>query len=94
MNTTPDPTNGAAVIRCHKCGTPVVVPDGEAGREQARPFVRLRCSNLACGYVDWYSQSECEETAGPAETSQHGHGGVWIHDSLLGLSFKDPTGRA
>ncbi len=93
MNTTPDPTNGAAVIRCHKCGTPVVVPDGEAGREQARPFVRLRCSNLACGYVDWYSQSECEETAGP-ETSQHGHGGVWIHDSLLGLSFKDPTGRA
>jgi hypothetical protein len=51
-------------------------------------FVRLRCGSTACGHVGWYKHEELERPA-VSLPDPTGTGEVWVHDALLGISFKD-----
>ena len=51
-------------------------------------FIRLACTSAGCGHVDWYkgvaltpqNVASIEPSGEPGE--------VWIHDVILGLSFR------
>jgi hypothetical protein len=55
-------------------------------------FVRLSCSESLCGHIDWYKEAEFESSAA-ALNVLGGTGEVWIHDIILGLSFKQTDDR-
>jgi len=80
-------------VLCHGCGSPIQGNDQAAFLDSIRQFVRMRCLNPQCGRTEWYEEAEFERTASPTTAAPEGVGEVWIHDLLLGLSFRDPNGR-
>jgi hypothetical protein len=84
-----------AFVLCHGCGSPIHVNDQAAYLDSIRHFVRLRCVNPSCGRVDWFEEVDfVTESTAEATAAPEGAGEVWVHDLLLGLSFRDPNGRA
>jgi hypothetical protein len=78
---------------CHVCKSPIDTSDQAAFVDRISRFVRLRCIQPDCLHVDWYNESEIEiPLDANSQTDDQSH--VWIHDLLLGVSFRDPGGRA
>ena len=52
-------------------------------------FVRLRCAAPDCGHEDWYKEPVFQPAARVVRRApEEGPGEVWVHDVMLGLSFK------
>jgi hypothetical protein len=71
-----------------------------AGRQPLKvlSFVpMILCTASGCGHEDWYSNLVIVEAPTFAsstltQTNPEGPGEVWIHDAMLGLSFRVETG--
>ena len=51
-------------------------------------FMRLACTSADCGHVDWYKGVvPTPQNVDSSEPSGE-PGEVWIHDVILGLSFR------
>jgi hypothetical protein len=48
----------------------------------------LRCTAADCGHEDWYKDPVLTQTPSIAQPVPEGPGEVWIHDVILGLSFR------
>ena len=79
--------------RCRKCEQPIAFYTDDAPLDRFGQFVRLSCSEPRCGHVDWYKEVQFESTVALFSTSPDGVGEVWVHDIILGLSFKQTDDR-
>jgi len=77
---------------CHVCKCQIDVIDQAAFVDRIIHFVRLRCIQPDCLHLDWYDKSEIDIPQ-DAKTEADNQSHVWIHDLLLGVSFRDPDGR-
>jgi hypothetical protein len=93
VDNTKDSPRETGFVLCHGCGSPIHGNDQEAYLDSIRQFVRMRCGNPQCGRTEWYEEAEFEQTIPSTISTPEGGGEVWIHDLLLGLSFRDPSGR-
>lgn len=87
-------TEDASLPRCRKCQKTLDFQIDEAPLDRFGQFIRLRCSEVLCGHVDWYKEVEFESTAGSFRASPDDTSEVWVHDIVLGLSFKQTDDRA
>jgi len=78
---------------CRECKSAIDITDQAAFVDRISHFLRLRCVQPGCLHVDWYKESEIETPLG-AESGSDDESHVWVHDLLLGVSFRDPGGRA
>ena len=81
--------------RCRKCQNPINPESEDDVLDRFGDFFRLRCTSAACGHIDWYRGvkfAPVEKTTIPAlakpSSAAQEPGEVWIHDVVLGLSFK------
>lgn len=79
---------------CHQCSNSIDISDQAAFVDRFKHFIRLRCVQPDCLSVDWYTDSEIESPTCAESDSNHQESHVWVHDLLLGVSFRDPGGRA
>jgi hypothetical protein len=93
VDNTKDSPRETGFVLCHGCGSPIHGDDQAAFLDSIRQFVRMRCGNPQCGRTEWYEESEFEQSTADAPSTSGPGGEVWIHDLLLGLSFRDPHGR-
>jgi len=79
--------SASAPTLCRKCRQSIVAHSETDFLDRFSNFVRLRCTVPECGHEDWYRDVQVnEEKQAPATNS--GPGEVWIHDVMLGLSFR------
>ncbi len=77
---------------CRKCRKPMQYHVEDTPLDRFGQFVRLSCNEPHCGHVDWYKEAEFKSVA--AGFSVAGSPGeVWVHDIILGLSFKQTDDR-
>jgi hypothetical protein len=76
-----------ASTRCRKCKGLIDVRSEEDALDHFGSFFRLRCTAAECGHVDWYKGISVVPPANAPAAPQNG-GEVWVHDVILGLSFK------
>ncbi|HWS17490.1 MAG TPA: hypothetical protein VN223_05725 [Candidatus Elarobacter sp.] len=93
QNTCSDPATPA----CRKCREILDPRREEDILDEFGVFVRLLCTASGCGHEDWYSNLvivEAPAFASPTltQTNPEDPGEVWIHDVMLGLSFRVETG--
>ena len=82
--------------RCRKCQNPISPETEDDVLDSFGDFFRLRCTSPACGHIDWYrgvkfTAGAMPTTASPAKPAilaAQEPGDVWVHDVVLGLSFK------
>src|ERR1043166_3263174 len=82
--------------RCRKCQNPITPASEDDVLEKFGDFFRLRCTSDACGHIDWYRGVKFAPVEKTKETlflkppgpGAQELGEVWIHDVVLGLSFK------
>jgi hypothetical protein len=79
---------------CRKCHQPVEPQSEEELLDKFGGFVRLRCHGVECGHEDWYKEPVLVAAPRIAEPIPEGAGEVWIHDVILGLSFKAENGTS
>jgi hypothetical protein len=88
-----DPCSDPDTPVCRKCRQILGPRHEENVIDEFGGFVRLLCTASGCGHEDWYNNLMIVEA--PAlvqptiiQTDSEGMGEVWIHDVLLGLSFR------
>ena len=74
-------------VLCHLCQQEISLDEWRLFLDRGHYPVRLRCTHPECGFVDDYNEYEFHVRTGKRAPEQ-GPGEVWIHDVLLGLSFK------
>ncbi len=78
---------------CRKCHQPVEPQSEEELLDKFGGFVRLRCHAAECGHEDWYKEPVLIVPPRAAQQAvPEGAGEVWIHDVILGLSFRAENG--
>jgi len=83
----------ASPPRCRKCRKPLEFHAGETPLDRFGQFIRLGCAETMCGHVDWYKEAEFPPAARPSSAPADGMAEVWVHDIILGLSFKQTDDR-
>jgi hypothetical protein len=74
-------------LRCRKCQVPLELHSEEDIIDKFGVFARVGCTAPACGHIDWYK--DVAFVALPSDPlPDDGPGEIWIHDVILGLSFK------
>lgn len=77
---------------CRKCHEFIYHRTEDDVLETFGTFVRLRCTAAGCGHADWYREMVIVQASGAAPPQVEGQGEVWIHDVMLGLSFRAEEG--
>jgi len=75
-------------VLCRKCRKPIDPRSEGDVLDKFGSFIRLACTTADCGHVDWYKGVVLAPEGvvpGPASDEP---GEVWIHDVILGLSFR------
>jgi len=93
VNNNQDPPQETAIVLCHACGSPIHLADQAASQESMGNFVRLRCMNPQCGHTEWYEESDFERDPTTTDPQAENGGEVWVHDLLLGLTFRAHNGK-
>ncbi len=88
MNNSQNSSLETAIVLCRACGSPIHHNNEDAFLESFRELVQLRCVNPQCGHTGWYDETDFERDTTPAIIEAEGVGEVWVHDLLLGLSFR------
>lgn len=78
----------SATLECRKCHEVIELRSEDDVLDKFGGFVRLRCNATDCGNEDWYKKPVFTETPSIAQPVPQGPGEVWIHDVILGLSFR------
>ncbi len=86
--TDPNSPKAFAAPRCRGCQKAIEPRTEDDVLDQYGSFFRLRCTAADCGHIDWYKDVTFSPTTGVADPEVEGPGEVWIHDVMLGLSFK------
>jgi hypothetical protein len=73
---------------CRKCQQMIDPRSEDDFLDRFGTFVRLRCTSADCVHEDWYKDPVLTETPSFAQPAPEGPGEVWIHDVILGLSFR------
>jgi hypothetical protein len=73
---------------CRKCHQDIQPRSEDELLDKFGGFVRLRCNAANCGHEDWYKEPVLIAAPIFAQPAPEGPGEVWIHDVMLGLSFK------
>lgn len=74
-------------LRCRKCQAPIELRSENDIIDKFGAFARVGCSGPECGHIDWYK--DVAFLAPVSDSLPHdGPGEIWIHDVILGLSFK------
>jgi hypothetical protein len=89
LNVTTNQENLSASVPtlCRKCRQSIVAHSETDFLDKFSNFVRLRCTAPECGHEDWYMDVQLNEEK-HAPTADTGSGEVWVHDAMLGLSFR------
>jgi len=83
----------ASSPRCRKCKSALEFHIDETPLDRFGQFVRVGCAEPHCGHVDWYKEAEFASAARSSNALSDGTGEVWVHDIILGLSFKQTDDR-
>ena len=78
----------AASPFCRRCHQPIDLQSADDCLDKFGNFFRLRCSVPECGHVDWYKDVKPPQPVTFTPEIIEGPGEVWIHDVILGLSFR------
>jgi hypothetical protein len=73
---------------CRRCHQDIDIRSEDELLDKFGGFVRLHCHAADCGHEDWYKEPVLILPPILAEPAPQGPGEVWIHDVMLGLSFK------
>jgi len=73
---------------CRKCQQTIDPRSEDEFLDKFGSFARLRCTATDCGHEDWYKDPVLTLTPSVAQPVPEGPGEVWIHDVILGLSFR------
>jgi hypothetical protein len=81
----------APLARCRKCQKQIDPRSEDDVLDKFGTFIRLRCTNADCDHIDWYkgvalAPRSARASAGSEPADEPGE--VWIHDVILGLSFR------
>jgi hypothetical protein len=86
------PDNDCDAPLCRKCHEVIYHRSEDDVLETFGTFVRLRCTAAGCGHADWYQEIVIVQASGAAPPQPEGPGAVWIHDVMLGRSFRAEEG--
>ena len=73
---------------CRRCHQDIQPTSQDNILDRFGGFARLRCSAPECGHEDWYKEPIMIATPNVAPSVPEGPAEIWIHDVILGLSFK------
>lgn len=88
MTTKSNSPEDSATLKCRKCHEPIELRSEDDVLDKFGGFVRLRCTAPDCGSEDWYKKPAFTLMPTVAQQVPEGPGEVWIHDVILGLSFR------
>jgi hypothetical protein len=88
VTTKPNSPEDSATLKCRKCHEPIQLRSEDDVLDKFGGFVRLRCAATDCGNEDWYKKPAFTPAVSIAQPVPEGPGEVWIHDVILGLSFR------
>lgn len=83
-----DSLSDSAFPACRRCHQPIKPTSEDCILDRFGGFARLRCSATECGHEDWYKEPIMIAAPDAVPPVPEGSGEVWIHDVILGLSFK------
>ncbi|HZU34222.1 MAG TPA: hypothetical protein VFB79_24140 [Candidatus Angelobacter sp.] len=75
-------------LRCRKCQAPIELKSEQDIIDKFGTFTRISCNEPECGHIDWYKEVTFVQSSSDASSQQDGPGEIWIHDVMLGLSFR------
>jgi hypothetical protein len=73
---------------CRKCQHAIAIQGENDVLDKFGDFVRLRCTIPDCRHVDWYKAPIFTPASDAVQSSPEDPGEVWVHDVILGLSFR------
>jgi hypothetical protein len=85
--------NDCDILVCRKCRQ--VLDPGRKDNilDTFGDFARLRCTNSTCGHADWYKlPAVIPRQNFSRPVAAEGSGEVWLHDVILGRSFRADGG--
>jgi hypothetical protein len=89
-----DSLSDSAFPVCRRCHQHIKPTSEEDILDRFGGFARLRCSVTDCGHEDWYKEPILIVAPDVAPPAPEGPGEVWIHDVILGLSFRAESGTS
>lgn len=73
---------------CRQCHQHIKLTSEDSILDRFGGFARLRCTVAECGHEDWYKEPIMIVAPSVVPPVPEGAGEVWIHDVILGLSFR------
>src|ERR1700743_3532608 len=73
---------------CRQCRQPIKLTSEDGVLDRFGGFARLHCTTAERGHEDWYKEPIMIVAPTPLPPVPEGPGEVWIHDVILGLSFR------
>ena len=73
---------------CRQCHQIIKLTSEDGILDRFGGFARLRCTTSECGHEDWYKEPIVFAAPNLVPPVPEGPGEVWIHDVILGLSFR------
>ena len=78
----------AEAPHCRRCSQPINLRSEADCLDKFGTFTRLRCPVPECGHEDWYKDVKLPKVEALPKEHPAGPGEIWIHDVMLGLSFR------
>jgi hypothetical protein len=89
LNNNYNAPSGSSTPICRQCQQAIELKNENDFLDNFGGFVRLRCAAPDCGHEDWYKEPVFQPAARVVRRApEEGPGEVWVHDVMLGLSFK------